>query len=226
MRKKPYTKKFFSEKLNSMSSARRIVPFLIEAARPKSVIDLGCGTADFLSVFIKNNIPDVLGVDGEWVEASLLKIPKESFMPAELEKPFRLDRKFDLVLSLEVAEHIPEKFAGDFIDTLTGLGDMVCFSAAVPSQGGRSHLNERWPDYWAGLFSQRGYASVDCLRKRFWNDPEVNFWYAQNMIFYIREEKLSQNPFLEKEHKISPGPPLPLIHPGLYLKKCGKKRFF
>ena len=53
-----------------------------------------------------------------------------------------MDRKFDLVVSLEVAEHLPSECAETFVDSLTGLGPIVLFSAAIPHQGGTNHANE------------------------------------------------------------------------------------
>ena len=55
----------------------------------------------------------------------------------------------------------------------------VLFSAAVPHQGGWNHLNEQWPQYWAEIFARRRFFPVDCLRERFWNRPNVRWWYAQ-----------------------------------------------
>ena len=222
MRKRAYTDRFFREDLQSRKSAERIVPFVIDLISPGSVIDVGCGAGDFLSVFLKEGITDILGIDGEWVGLKTIGIPVDQFSPADLEKPFSAGRKFDLVISLEVAEHISEASADIFIDTLAGMGDVVLFSAAVPFQGGRNHINEKWPEYWASLFQERGYLCIDCLRAEFWNNPDVEFWYAQNMLFFIKEEKLKDFPRLAGKT----GMPLPLVHPGLYLKKCGKRRLF
>lgn len=219
MGKRAYTDRFFDEDNDSLKSANAIVPAVIDAASPASVIDMGCGRGEFLSVFIKEGITDVLGVDGDWVKRNSLKIPAENFISADLEKPFTLDRKFDLVMSLEVAEHLKEEFAGVFVDSLAGLGDVILFSAAVPFQGGRNHLNERWPEYWAKLFRWRGYAPVDCIRKKFWGDEDVRFWYAQNMLFFVKAEKLKDFPEGEDS-------PLSIVHPELYLKKCRKKKLF
>jgi hypothetical protein len=100
-------------------------------------------------------------------DRELLEIPKNRFMAVDLERPFQLKRKFDLVVSLEVAEHLPAHCAEDFVSTLTGLGSVVLFSAAAPHQGGEHHVNEQSPDYWAELFQRRKYVPVDCLRKKF-----------------------------------------------------------
>lgn len=56
--------------------------------------------------------------------------------------PIELHRRFDLVLCLEVAEHLPASAADTLVRSLTGLGNVIAFSAAIPFQGGANHVNE------------------------------------------------------------------------------------
>jgi 2-polyprenyl-3-methyl-5-hydroxy-6-metoxy-1,4-benzoquinol methylase len=63
-------------------------------------------------------------------------------------QPLDLEKEFDLVVSLEVAEHLPASAADQFVNTLVKHGKKILFSAAIPGQGGQDHLNEQWPDYW------------------------------------------------------------------------------
>jgi hypothetical protein len=95
------------------------------------------------------------GVDGEYVNIKTLAIPEERFIPYDLKRPYRIDRAFDLVVSLEVAEHLPADCAETLVDSLTGLGSVVLFSAAIPYQGGEHHINEQWPEYWIRLFHSK-----------------------------------------------------------------------
>jgi len=160
----------------------------MELVRPKSVVDFGCGTGTWLAVFSRYGVREILGVDGPWIDHELLEIPSDRFVARDLSKPFYLDRQFDLVLSLEVAEHLPPESAHGFLDSLTRLGPIVLFSAAIPYQGGTGHLNEQWPEYWASLFERRGFNAVDCIRRRVWENPAVEWWYAQNAILLVRDD--------------------------------------
>ena len=103
--KKIYTNKFFENRRDSLKSAKHIVPLVLKLVQPKSVVDVGCGTGEFLYVFRKFGIKNILGIDGAWVDKRKLCIPENCFLSANLEKPLKINRKFDLVISLEVAEH-------------------------------------------------------------------------------------------------------------------------
>ncbi|MGH7768419.1 MAG: class I SAM-dependent methyltransferase, partial [Candidatus Binatia bacterium] len=216
---KPYTSDFYRKQApESRRSAEAIVPLVVDLVRPRSIIDVGCGVGAWLSVFIEHGVEDVFGIDGEWVDRALLRIPERHFSSFDLEKPFRIDRQFDLAMSVEVAEHLPAECAETFVDSLVRLAPVVLFSAAIPFQGGTHHLNEQWPDYWAGYFHERGYVAVDCLRKKIWRNENVDWWYAQNILLFARREYLETHPVLKKETDRALVPPLSLVHPKKYLE--------
>src|SRR4029077_20979056 len=89
------------------------------------------------------------------------------------------------VVSLEVAEHLDEAVASEFVASLVTHGAAVLFSAAVPRQGGSGHVNEQWPSYWAARFAHHGYVPIDAVRPAVWTDDRVAYWYAQNMLLYV-----------------------------------------
>src|SRR5688572_26586138 len=103
-----YTVRFYEERREgARRSARAIVPIVLDLLRPRSLVDIGGGEGTWLAVFREHGVEDVLGVDGPWVDRSRLEIPAGRFREADLTQPIRLDREFDLTVSLEVAEHLP-----------------------------------------------------------------------------------------------------------------------
>lgn len=213
----PYTTDFYAKiGAGSRRSAEVMLPLVLEWVQPRSVVDVGCGVGAWLAVARAHGISDVLGLDGAYVQRNQLQIPSAQFLSAELSNPPPLARRFDLVLSLEVAEHLPATQAAEFIAYLTGLGPVVLFSAAAPQQGGDGHLNEQWPAYWAALFAEHGFAALDCLRPRFWNCPDLEFWYAQNTLLYVHAAHPRLPQLLTHAAAAPPHAPLPLIHPQLY----------
>ena len=196
----------------SEASARRILPVVLELTRPSSPVDVGCGDGSWLRVLRELEVEEVVGVNGPWALEGL-KIDRASFVPADLSSPLGLGRHFDLAISLEVAEHLPAAAAPRFVQQLTELAPVVLFSAAVPGQGGTGHINEQWPDHWAELFAGHGYALVDVLRQRFWDDPTIEPWYAQNAFLFASEAARIGSPALAAAAEEGPHLPLRVVHP-------------
>lgn len=216
----PYTEEYY-QLINegSRQSARAIIPLVLELIQPKSVVDVGCGLGSWLSVFMELGINECIGIDGDHIDRSMLEIPRNQFMSSDLRNPLQLDREFELVVSLEVAEHLPIECAETFVDSLTRLGPVILFSAAIPFQEGANHLNEQWPDYWAKFFLDRRYVAVDCLRKKLWQNHDVEIWYVQNILFFVRKDRLQDYPLLKKEYDSTAPDQLSIVHPKLYSKK-------
>ena len=144
----PYTGEYYNAlSEGARQSARVVVPLLLEFVRPRSVIDVGCGQGAWLSVFREHGVEDVWGVDGDYVERGRLAIPAERFLAHDLRQPLHLDRQFDLVVSLEVAEHLPAECAGEFVRSLAGLGPAGCTD---PSN------HEAWPGIPGVVLAGRG----------------------------------------------------------------------
>jgi SAM-dependent methyltransferase len=197
-------------------SAREIVPLVLELVAVQSVVDLGCGDGGWLSAFRANGVSDILGIDGPWIDEDLLKIDRAQFRRSPLDEPLPIDRRFDLAISLEVAEHLPPEKAAGFVAELTRLAPVVLFAAAVPGQGGLHHVNEQWPDYWAALFRTHGYVPVDAIRLKVWGNPNVAWWYKQNSLLYATEAAIAANPGLAGVISATPAEIASLVHPDLF----------
>ena len=216
-----YDKSFYEEQsLGSRCSAKKIVPWLLKLFPVKSAVDLGCGLGTWLAEFKACGVDDIAGFDGEYVPREYLQIPAGAFHPADLGAELAVERRFDLAMSLEAAEHLPPEEAERFVQTLTLLADIVLFSAAFPYQGGTGHLNENYPEYWALLFRKFGYIPLDLLREEFWNDSAVCPWYRQNALIFIEKELYAKR-FSHLPH--ADGKPLTRVHPELYLWSCVRK---
>jgi SAM-dependent methyltransferase len=203
-----YTREYYEELEWARESAREILSILVRWLAPKSLVDVGCGTGNWVAAALELGIDDVLGVDGEWVKNAELAISSDRLVIHDLRTRFTVARRFDLALSLEVGEHLPASSAGVLVQSLCGLSDVVLFSAAIPGQGGRRHLNEQWPSYWAQLFAEQEFDCHDILRPQIWLNPHVAWYYAQNALIFARR---GPHPELGP-----PAIPLPLVHPSLW----------
>lgn len=216
-----YDPGFFAHHLGPAGkSAAAILPLVFDLVSPGSLLDVGCGVGAWLETARQLGVEDFLGVDGDYVDAGQLVIPRDRFVAADLARPWDAGRRFDLVMSLEVAEHLPPSSADEFVHTLARHGDVVLFSAAAVEQGGTAHVNEQWPRYWAERFAREGFAAIDCLRRRIWDDEHIAWWYRQNVVVYARESALARHPRLAEAHRVHGGMPQALVHPGSVLEKA------
>ena len=157
-----------------------------------SLCDVGGGIGLWTREFIKMkgekvDLSRIRCLDGSYVNRSHLLIPEECFVPTELENRIQLgDEKFDLVMTLEVAEHLSPERADSFVEDLTNLGDTILFSAAATGQGGTHHVNEEYMAYWVDKFSKRGYDLFDIIRPVIQNNHDVPFWYRQNVVVFVK----------------------------------------
>jgi SAM-dependent methyltransferase len=182
-----YDTAFFEDHAaGSRRSAAVVVPLVNDLVRPKSVLDVGCGVGTWLSEWANQGITDFLGLDGDYVDRAALQVSSDNFRSTDLRSPFSLGRQFDLVESLEVAEHLEESRADAFVQSLANHADTILFSAAIPGQGGRHHVNEQWPSYWIEKFSRRGLHVYDVIRPVIWTDRRIDHWYRQNVLLFSK----------------------------------------
>lgn len=215
----PYTAQFYRQQRGgSRRSAEVVVPLAMRLVQPRSVVDVGCGVGTWLAAFRELGCEDVVGVDGEYVDRRLLQIPADRFLTFDLTRDLRLDRQFDLVVSLEVAEHLPRECVETFVDSLASLGGVVLFSAAIPFQGGVHHVNEQWPDYWAAHFRRRDFVVLDPIRRLVWSNDAVEYFYAQNLLMFARRDVVDRHPALKQAAADTAAAQLSVVHPTRYLE--------
>lgn len=178
----------------STRSAQRLLPLVIAALRPHSVLDVGCGRGAWLAEFMRLGVDDTIGVDGTYVRPETLVIPTSQFAAKDITQPFDLGRQFDLGLCLEVGEHVPNAASATLVANIVRHTPMVLFSAAVPGQGGQDHINEMPLEFWRGLFRARGYAAFDPFRRPLQGQREVEPWYRNNVLLYVRSDRIEQLP--------------------------------
>jgi SAM-dependent methyltransferase len=211
-----YTNSFYNfQKSGSYISAQQVFPVLFRYVKPRSAIDIGCGVGPWLKALESDfGITDVQGVDGDYAIPDLL-IAKSKFVAYDLKSEYKAPRKFDLAISVEVGEHLPDSSADNLVGSLTGAADMVLFSAALPGQTGTYHINEQFPEYWAKKFKAKGFVPIDFIRKEIWNNEQVEWWYRQNILLFVKENVVASLPE-ELQGKLQQTDPefLTRIHPG------------
>jgi SAM-dependent methyltransferase len=212
-RKKMYKNEMFSTRNASTSTAANKILEIIfdEYVEIYSVLDVGCGVGTFLRTAKSFGVKRIKGVDGPWVDKALLQIPEELFEKTDFESNFRIQENYDLIICLEVLEHVSHARSIQILEALTQNTNRILFSAAIPNQGGNQHINEQWQSHWAGYFAQKGFSPVDLIRPKIWNAPDIDFWYKQNVLMYIKNDP--------NETNFNSQVLLDVVHPEMYSRK-------
>lgn len=170
------------------SSAPVMAETIVDYFRPTTVLDVGCGSGALLSELSRRG---VRGMGLEYSEAALAYCRRRNLhvLKFDLESGNSLHLKgsFDLVITLEVAEHLPAQVADRYVSLLCSHADNIIFSAAPPGQGGKNHINEQPASYWIRKFSERGFvltAKETEHIKTEWKSMNVSDWYHENLIVF------------------------------------------
>lgn len=205
-------------------SARVVAPLLIEELRyagrpgdplagPFEVLDVGCGEGWWSAALAADpRVKEVISID----QASpSVTAPGVRVQALDLERgaDTRLvSAPFDLVVCLETAEHLTPAGGDGLVSLLCRLAapdGVIAWSAAVPGQGGHGHANEQWPAYWDARFRREGWMLIDPLRDVLWERPEVEPWYAQNLLIAAPKRRNGTHWAMHRS-------PRALVHPAIW----------
>lgn len=171
-------------------SSSVMVRSIFQEFAPKCVVDVGCGTGALILAF-RDHGCETFGL--EYSPAGIAMCQKRGLNVKRFDlENEKLDdmTKYDVVTSMEVAEHLPEKSADTFVDLLCGLGDCIVFSAAHPGQGGSDHVNEQPQNYWIQKFEERGFSHQrnlsDSWKIQWQESGKVANWYYENIMVFKR----------------------------------------
>lgn len=158
-------------------SAAVVVPWLLERhPEIQSVVDIGCGTGEWVAAFAERGC-DAGGCDFG-VPLELLVI--DHYHDGDITRRPGIVGA-DLAVCLEVAEHLPFDFAGQLVKGLARDTRYVLFSAATPGQPGVGHINCQPHEFWHALFAEHG-KTPEFIGEQF-DEPVADF-YRRNMYLY------------------------------------------
>lgn len=185
-----YDEEFFKRyyvRDNYIQDHKILAKAIVKIFSPKSVIDIGCGSGQILWwLKTKYNI-SVLGYEGSPAAAKLWKPEiRDHIRLADCAVAIQDDFKADVVVCLEVAEHLREHEAGPLVNNICRLSSKyVIFSAAPPGQGGKnkSHFNEQPWEYWAKKFKTYSFKLDQHVNRKFHKFVDDRLrcsWYRTN----------------------------------------------
>ena len=94
---------------------------------------------------------------------------------------------YDWIISLEVAEHIPNKSESVYLDNIARhCREGIVLSWAVPGQGGLAHINNRPLEYVLKVMDERGF-KIDKKSSKLLQDSSSFQWLSQNTNVFVRK---------------------------------------
>lgn len=137
----------------------RIARNIVDLFSPKTVLDAGCAYG-----YLVKELRD-LGVEAYGFDISEFAISQadESIRPyvaahSVTEKlPDNFPDKFDLVITIEVLEHILPLDGEKAIKNLCSYSDTVIFTSTPSDLNNRTHVNVQQQEYWAKIFAANSF---------------------------------------------------------------------
>lgn len=198
-----YRAEFFDRGTKVVGERAAVVRAIVETFNPESVIDLGCGGAPLLGA-MKRGSEDLVvrGVEGSrfGVERAAVEFGREGVVVKGDLRRSGFWGRFDLVMCVEVAEHLEEKYANTLVDNICRAAKgKVLFTAAPPGQGGLNHVNCQPGSFWVKKFKDRGFVELPEKREMFRenllrisgrkpDDRWLGVWYYRNAMVFRSPE--------------------------------------
>jgi SAM-dependent methyltransferase len=155
---------------------------IVRTLEPSSVLDAGCAMG-FLVEALRQRGVEAWGIDvSEYAISRVDESVADRCSVASLAEP--LDRRYDLIVCIEVLEHIPPAETDKVIANLCGATDRLLLSSTPDDFGEASHLNVRPQEEWSAALAREGF-----LRDV---DQDVSFLTPWAALYVRREEPLAE----------------------------------
>jgi len=126
-----------------------------EEINPSTVLDAGCAMG-FLVEKLRERGIEAWGVDiSEYAIGEVSAAIKEYCWVGSISEPF--PRSYDLIVNIEVLEHLPKEKAEQAVSNLCAFSDQVLFSSTPYDYKEASHFNVQPVEYWAEIFAKNGF---------------------------------------------------------------------
>lgn len=133
----------------------QIADHVVGTLKPASALDAGCAMGILVEALRDRGV-DASGVDiSEFAIAQIPEPVAAYCRQGSLAEP--LGERYDLVITIEVLEHIAEVDLQKAIDNLCDSTDRILFSSTPYHYEDPTHINIKQPEQWSIEFARRGF---------------------------------------------------------------------
>ena len=143
-----------------LSLQNKFADHILPTIAPKSMLDAGCAIG-LLVETLRGRGVDAWGIDiSEYAISQVPEALKPYCRVHSVTQPF--GRHFDLIVCIEVLEHMPQPQSEAAVANLCRHSDDILFSSSPDDFKEPTHFNVQPPAYWAEQFARHGfYRDVD-----------------------------------------------------------------
>ena len=161
--------------------AKRLANWISTESTALTVLDIGCGPGTYVRALREVGV-DAIGIDTDERVSEQEYLSQQSLFDTKLQA--------QLVLCLEVAEHIDSSLSDDIAASVAGAvepGGMLIWSAAHPGQGGTGHINCQPKSYWHSKLKEAGLERDEETESKLLNYVKAGYhmgwFYLNGMVF-------------------------------------------
>jgi SAM-dependent methyltransferase len=160
----------------------KIADGIVRELRPTSVLDAGCAMGFLVEALRKRGV-EAWGVDvSKYAISQVDESVSEYCQVASLADP--LPRSYDLIVCIEVLEHVPPAETSAVVANLCAATDRLLLSTTPDDYGEATHLHVQPPEAWSEALAREGL-----LREVERDASYVTPWAA---LYTRREESLAE----------------------------------
>ncbi len=183
------------EEPSMAQSAEVIAESIISDFSPYSVVDVGCGTGVLLLTLKKRGVPNCQGIEYSDAALEICRQRGLDVIKFDLESGSEPGLKADIVVSTEVAEHLPGSCSDRYVDILCGIANTIILTASPAGSGGTDHVNEQPNEYWIEKFVSRNYEyrrEQSMEWREHWKNSDVTVCYITSLMIFKRGHNKSE----------------------------------
>lgn len=142
---------------------------IVKDIHPQTVLDAGCAMG-YLVAALRDRGVEAYGIDiSEYAVSKVREDVRPFCRVGSLTEEFPADlpKRYDLIISIEVLEHLYAEDGKKAMANLCRHTDTVLFSSTPDDFTERTHVNVQQREYWAKLFFEQGFTDDINYRPRY-----------------------------------------------------------
>jgi SAM-dependent methyltransferase len=163
--------------------ADRLAWYITKVLKPQKVLDVGCGPGMHVDSLRH------LGVNAWGYDIDDRVQGKNGLIQTSI---FDINETGDLVMCIEVAEHIPSELNDKIVSSIVNMLDhrgILIWTAAIPGQGGVGHINCQPKSFGYEKFTNAGLLPMNDLTNHMLTYVRQGYhmgWFTQNAQCFMK----------------------------------------